>query len=126
MVITYEKTSQSFRNTTSLFKFWRTELNFVSLPTTWFWDSEDVCPVFQSQGRSLNLYTSLHTLDGLLSFTSGATSADILAVSMAAEHLLPTYVFKHWWENYRIAWGNRFVNSSIAMTHFWIIAVLCI
>ena len=41
-----------------------------------------LCPILPGHG-------------GTLRFTSGATPVDILIVNMAAEHLLPIYVFKH-------------------------------
>ena len=44
-----------------------------------FWTSSDVCPGFQSQDGFPHLHASSLECNGLLRFTSGATSTDLLA-----------------------------------------------
>ena len=65
-----------------------------------FGTSGDICPGFQSQDGLACMLSCLHAT---LRFTSGATPADLLTASMAAEPLL-THVLaavrrihKHWW-----------------------------
>ena len=55
-----------------------------------FWICADISSGFQSQ--SMELYLYLVEAYMLLRFTSGATSADILAVSMAAESISFMYL----------------------------------
>ena len=50
-----------------------------------FWTSGDVCPVFQSQGGFPHLHAFLPVYNRFLRFTSGATPADCIEVSMAAD-----------------------------------------
>ena len=66
-----------------------------------FWTSGDVSSGFQSQSgfcliRTWQRRTSSITRS--LRFTSGATPADLLAASMAAEPISSTYLQRHWWE----------------------------
>ena len=62
---------------------------FCGLLIPLFWTSGNICPGFQSQGRSLRLHTSSPAHNGFLRFTSGVTPADLLAASMAAKLFHP-------------------------------------
>ena len=65
--------------------FWRTQVLFVWAHIPLFWTSGDVCPEFQSQGRTSHLRTSLATCSGFLRFTFGATPADLFATGLSGE-----------------------------------------
>ena len=56
-----------------------------------FWTSGDICPGFQSQGRSPHLCALSSVYNGFLRFTSGVTPADLSAASMVAEPFRSTY-----------------------------------
>ena len=64
-----------------------------------FWTPGDVCPGFQSQGGSSSLHASSSACNGFLKVTSGATSANLLVASMAAElfsiHILASLKNNH-------------------------------
>ena len=53
-----------------------------------FWTSGDVCPGFQSQGRSLACFLTCV----ILRITSGVTPADCIEISMTAEIFRSTYL----------------------------------
>ena len=65
--------------------FWTTWVLFVGPLINLLWTSGDVFPGFQSQGGSPNLCASSPVCNRILRFTFGATPADILAASMAAD-----------------------------------------
>ena len=65
-----------------------TQVLFVGPLIALFWTSGDVCPGFQSQGGFPRLHASLPVHNRFLRFTSGATPADCIEVSMAAEPFL--------------------------------------
>ena len=65
--------------------FCRTQVLFVGPLKLLFWTSGDICPMFQSQGGFPHLHASLPMHNRFLRFTSGATPADLLMASMAAE-----------------------------------------
>ena len=52
-----------------------------------FWTPDDVSPGFQSQDGSSRLHALLPACNEFLRFTSGATPADCIEVSMAASHI---------------------------------------
>ena len=102
------------RNSSKFFflTFWRTWVLFVGHLIPLFWTSGDVSSGFQSQSgfyliRSWRRCTS--NVTHFLRFTSGATPADLLAVSMAAKPISSTYLQRPWWESNRIPlapWAN--------------------
>ena len=55
----------------------------MGLPIPLFWTSGDVCPGFHGWIPSLD--ASFPVCNGFLRFTTGATPADLLVVSMEAE-----------------------------------------
>ena len=57
-----------------------------------FWASGEICPGFQSQTGSPDLRASSPMCNRILTFTSGATPADLLVASMAAELFRSTYL----------------------------------
>ena len=65
--------------------FWRTSVHFLGPLIPLFWTSGDICPRFQNRGGFPHLYPQLPTHNIFLRFTSGATPAELLASSMAAE-----------------------------------------
>ena len=86
--------------TQTFFKiFWRTSILFVVAPIPLVQPSGNVCPEFQSQGGSLGcLLCYLHIM-GFLRFNSGATPANLLMATMAADPCTCTCVHKHWWDS---------------------------
>ena len=72
--------------------FWRSSVLFVLPLLSLFWTSGDIWPGFQSQGGFPSLYASLPACNGFLKFTSGATPANLLMTSMAAETFESTYL----------------------------------
>ena len=68
--------------------FLRTLALFVGPLIPLFWTSGDVCPGFQSQGGSLACFLTCV----ILRFTSDATPADCIEVSMAAEPFRSMYL----------------------------------
>ena len=58
-----------------------------------FWTSGDICPGFQSQGGFPHLCASSPVHNGFLRFTSGATPADCIEVSIAAKPFWSTYLW---------------------------------
>ena len=67
------------------FNFGRTSVLFVGLLMPLFWNSGNVYPGLQIQGRSPHLYVSLPVHNEILSFTSGVTPTDLLTASMTAK-----------------------------------------
>ena len=68
--------------------FWRRK-SFLGLLIPLFWISCSICPWFQSQGGFPHLCALSPVCNGFLRFTSGATPADLLAISMAVELFHP-------------------------------------
>ena len=73
-------------------KIWRTSVIFVGPLIPLFWTSGDICPGFQRQSGSPYLHASSPVCNNILRFTSGATPANLLASSMAAELFSSTYL----------------------------------
>ena len=75
---------------------------FVGLLIPLFWTSGDVSSGFQSQSGFCLIHTWRRRTSNIthsLRFTSGATPADLLVASMAAELISSTYLQRHWWES---------------------------
>ena len=69
-------------------KFWGHKSFFLGPLIPLFWTSGDICPGFQSKGGSLACFLTCV----VLRFTSGATPADCIEVSMAAKPFQTTYL----------------------------------
>ena len=65
---------------------------FVGPQIPLFWTPGDICPGFQSQSGSPFLHALLNAHNKILRFTSGATPADLLAPTIAAELFSSTYL----------------------------------
>ena len=81
--------------------FWRTWVLFVGPLIPLFWTSGDVSSGFQSQSGFCLIRTWRRRTSNVthsLRFISGATTADLLAASMATEPISSTYLRRHWWE----------------------------
>ena len=115
--------------------FWRTWVLFVGSLIPLFWTSGDVSSGFQSQSGFYLIHTWRRHMSNVthsLRFTSGATPADLLAASMAAEpitdpiytlaqYLLQMKCLAHFTHN--LIWINRkydsileFIRSTVCNT----------
>ena len=68
---------------------------FVGSLIPLFWTSGEICPGFQSQGGPINCIYIIWispACNGFLRFTSGATPADLLTASIAAEPFWSKYL----------------------------------
>ena len=81
-----------------------------------FWTSDGVCSGFQSQGGSPHLHALSPACNGILRFTAGATSADLLVATMAAEP------FRSTGSRLMFIWMNAFVQNLVGFSsilNFW-------
>ena len=91
---TYDRSHRyvSIRFDNFFFKFLMDTCPFMGPLIPLFWTSGDVCLQFQSQGGTPHLHASSLACNGILRFTSGVTSADLLEANMAAKSFQSTFL----------------------------------